>query len=103
MALLDDMKGILRVTEDEFEVEIEALIEGAKSELVRRGVKPSVIPSEGDDYVDPLVKNAIIFYCKSAFSFDNSDKTFFQSAFNRTVAGMLNSDDYNIAAAEEGE
>lgn len=98
MSLLDDMKGILRVTEDEFEVEIEALIDGAKAELVRRGVKPSVIPSGDDDDIEPLVKNAIIFYCKSAFSFDNTDKTFFQSAFNRTVAGMLNSDDYNVAA-----
>ena len=98
MALLDDMKGILRVTDDEFEVEIQALIDGAKAELVRRGVRSSVVQIEDDDELDPLVRNAVIFYCKSAFSFDNSDKTFFQSAFNRLVAGMLNSDDYNVAA-----
>ena len=100
MALLDDMKGILRVTDDEFEFEIEALIDGAKAELVRRGVRPSVVMVEDDDELDPLVRNAIIFYCKSTFSFDNSDKTFFQSAFNRLVAGLLNSDDYNVAAGE---
>ena len=98
MALLDDMKGILRVTDDEFEVEIQALIDGAKAELVRRGVRSSVVQIEDDDELDPLVRNAVIFYCKSAFSFDNTDKTFFQSAFNRLVAGMLNSDDYNVAA-----
>jgi len=64
MAILDDVKNALRVSDDGFNGEITRLINAAKSDL---GIAGVLVPSTLDD----IVTTAIIAYCK--FTFGNMD------------------------------
>lgn len=97
MSMLDDMKTVLRVSNPAFDVEVEMLIEAAKADMVRVGIEPAHIDSD-----DPLVKMAVACYCKSRFGFDEPHAEQYEAAYRQTVADMLNSSSYNIAA-EAGE
>ena len=68
MALIDDVKLILRISGATFNTEIADLILSAKADLGLTGIK--------DDFIldnDPLIKRAIITYCKANFGWDNPD------------------------------
>ena len=64
--MLEEVKKALRVTEKDFDTEIQLLIDAGESDLVTSGVASSNLDK-------PLVKQAIILYCKSLFGFDNAD------------------------------
>ena len=64
MALLDDVKGALRISGTAFDTEITGLINSAKSDL---GIAGVIVPSALDD----ICTTAIIAYCK--FMFGNID------------------------------
>lgn len=60
MLLLDEVKTALRVTEDVFNDRIESLINVARADLARAGITEAAAD-------DPLVKEAIITYCRATF------------------------------------
>lgn len=63
--MLNDIKNSLRVNGDDLNVEIQDLIDAAKADLILSGVhKDKVIDT------DPLIKRAIIVYCKANFGYD---------------------------------
>ena len=66
MALIDDIKKVLRVTTTSFDTEITDLINAAKLDLDITGVDTIV-------ETDALVKRAITLYCKANFGYDNID------------------------------
>ena len=72
--MLEEVKKALRITENEFNDEINGLIEAAKSDLETSGVASSNLEK-------PLSKQAIILYCKSLFGYDNSDADRFMEAY----------------------
>lgn len=72
--MLDEVKAALRITESDFDKEIEGLIEAAKGDLETSGVASSNLEK-------PLSKQAIILYCKSLFGYDNSDANRFMEAY----------------------
>ena len=88
MALSDDVKVALRVSSDVFNPEVDALIEAAKSDLLRVGVSPAML---SDASMDPLCKVAVILYCKAHFGYDNSEASRFQSSYRQIVMDILNS------------
>lgn len=64
--MLQDIKDALRVNGDDLNNEILDLIESAKADLILSGVnKDKVIDT------DPLIKRAIIVYCKANFGYDD--------------------------------
>lgn len=75
MALLADVKSVLRVNGTASDTEIQALIDAAKKELTESGVL-SVSES------DALTKIAIQEYCKAQFGYDNSESSRFMNNFN---------------------
>lgn len=75
MALLDDVKDALRISGTDLDTEILDLIEAAKADLALGGVL-SV------DETDPLIKRAIIVYCKSNFGWDNTEAERFQNSYD---------------------
>lgn len=85
MALLDEVKVVLRVTSDAFDTEIQGLIEAAKRDLNRVGVDEALVDS------DPLAKMAVVLFAKSRFGYDNSDASRFEDAYRQTVVDILNS------------
>lgn len=64
--MLQDVKDALRVNGEDLNNEILDLIESAKADLILSGVnKDKVIDT------DPLIKRAIIVYCKANFGYDD--------------------------------
>jgi len=92
VALLDDVKLALRIapSQTQFDREIEDLIAAAQGELVRAGVDPV----KAVDYADPLVKRAIITYCKAHFGWENADFERLDAAFWRLVEHLSLSAEY---------
>lgn len=82
------VKGALRVTTDAPGIlsEINNLIEAAKLDLQLAGIK----------YIedDPLIKRAIIFYCKGHFGFDNPEADRFLKSYEMLKQHLSLSGDY---------
>lgn len=98
MALLDDMKLVLRVSNAAYDDEVSMLIAAAKSDMVRVGIDPALIePEQGE--IAPLVRQAISCYCKAHFGWDNDEGARFDRSYRQTVTDLLNSS-ANIAAEE---
>lgn len=64
--MLEDVKTALRVSGDDLNLEIQDLIEAAKADLILSGVHESKVVD-----TDPLIKRAIIVYCKAHFGYDD--------------------------------
>lgn len=78
MTLLDDVKTALRITNAAFDTEILDLIEAARYDLILAGVTTL----KANDDTDPLIKRAIITYCKANFGYDNPDAERFQKSYD---------------------
>ena len=99
MALLDDVKLALRIApvQTQFDGEIEDLIAAAQGELIRAGVNPA----KAVDHADPLVKRAIVTYCKAHFGWENADYERLDAAFWRLVEHLSLSAEYR--APDQGD
>src|SRR5690606_8674158 len=91
MALLDDVKLALRISPGTaaYDDEVQDLIEAAKADLRLSGVDPAKL-----DELDPLIKRAIVTYCKANFGWDNPDADRLQRAYDLLKAHLTLSQDY---------
>lgn len=91
MALLSDVKTALRISETttDFDGEIQDLIDAAKTDLGLSGVM-----SEKVIDTDPLIKRAVIVYCKANFGYDNPDAERFHRAYDLLKTHLSLSVDY---------
>lgn len=64
--MLNDVKDALRISGDDLDTEIGDLIEAAKADLTLSGVLEAKIYD-----ADPLIKRAVIVYCKAHFGYDD--------------------------------
>lgn len=69
MAILNDVKQVLRITSTAFDAEIDDLIAAARQDLIISGIKQE----KANDDEDALIKQAIKTYCKANFGWDNPD------------------------------
>jgi uncharacterized phage protein (predicted DNA packaging) len=90
--LIIDCKTALRIsTNNELIVgEIEDLISAARQDLILSGI----LPSKANNDNDPLIKRAIIIYCKANYGFDNPDSEKLQNSYNLLKASLALSSDY---------
>lgn len=72
--MLDEIKNSLRITGNDFDTEINGLIEAAKEDLKTSGVASSNLDK-------PLSKQAIILYCKATFGYDNNEADRFMQSY----------------------
>ena len=91
MALLDETKIALRVTSTVYDTEIQSLIDAAKDDMKRVGVLETVVDATE---TSPLVKHAIICYCKAEFGFDNDEAERFQTTYRQCVMDLMNTQVY---------
>ena len=71
MPLLDDVKRALRISSSSYNDEVTDLIDAGKSDLRLAGI---YFKDETEELpLDPLVKRAVITYCKAYFGFENTD------------------------------
>lgn len=76
--MLDSVKQALRITNTAFDGEVRDLIDAARSDLMLSGVSPE----KANDDTDPLIKRAVIVYCKANFGLDNSEAERLQESYN---------------------
>lgn len=91
MALLDDVKAAVRVTSTNAGIvaEITDLINAAEYDLKNTGINI-------DDLDDPLIKRAIILYCKAHFGYNNPDAQRFGENYNSLKSHLAMSVDYVV-------
>jgi hypothetical protein len=94
MAILDDVKLSLRITNTAYNAEITDLINAAKGDLGLSGVLNSAIDT------DAMIKRAITLYCKAYFGFANADADRQIAAYNSLKNHLSLSADYAFFAVE---
>lgn len=87
--MLESVKLALRVTVSDFDEEIQDLIDAAKSDLSIAGV--DIINED-----DPLIRRAIITYCKANFGYDNPEAERFQQSYDMLKQHLSLSYDYRV-------
>ncbi len=65
--MLNDVKQALRITGNDFDLEVQDLIDAAKADLQLSGVSETKV----NDSTDSLIKRAIIIYCRAHFDYDD--------------------------------
>ena len=91
MALLDDVKAAVRVTSTNAGIvgEITDLINAAEYDLKNTGISI-------DDLDDPLIKRAIILYCKAHFGYNNEDADRLSANYESLKSHLAMSTDYVV-------
>lgn len=92
MALLDDVKTACRVTSTAFDTELNDLISSALMDLGIVDIQASLLVSENPT---PLIKQAVITYCKMNFGFQSNDYyTRLKASYDEQKAQLLMSSEY---------
>ena len=68
--MLEYVKTTLRIDDDDLDTEIQDLIDAAKADLQLSGVHKDKIVD-----TDPLIKRAVIVYCKAHFGYEDPKLT----------------------------
>lgn len=95
--MLDGVKLALRVTTNEFDTEIQELIDAAVADLALAGVSPE----KAQDMTDPLIKRAVITYCKAHFGYDNPDADRLQKSYDMLKMHLTLSTEYTGVVSDE--
>lgn len=92
MALLDDVKKALRISNAEYNTEVQDLIDSAKLDLKITGILDEKILD-----TDALIKRAISLYCKANFGYNNPDADRLSQSYDSLKIHLVLSGDYNGA------
>lgn len=100
MALLEEIKPILRISNTSMDLEVQDLIESAKMDLKISGINidKTVVINEVEE-IDPLIKRAIVLYCKGHFGYDNPDAGRFIESYEKLRDHLSLSTDYQVVVA----
>ena len=86
--MLDRVRRAVRIKSKAFDSELIDLIEAAELDLSIAGVKKI-------DDQDPLIKQAIVMYCKANFGLDNKDSEKYQAVYDNLKERLCLCGDYN--------
>lgn len=94
MALLDDVKGVCRVTSTAYDNELTDLINAGFADLGITDINPELLHTCQD--VPPLIKRAVLTYCKLNFGkLEDSVYDRYKASYDEQKAQLLMSSDYN--------
>ena len=88
-------KAAARLTTNHFDDELELLIAAAKDDLTRQGVDKGVVRYAKK----PLVKLAVVTYCKAHFGLDNPDSEKYRAAYQSMADELRKSAGYRSEAS----
>lgn len=92
-ALHDAVRQSLRISSPiAFLDEIQELIDSAILDLKTSGVKVDLKRAEDD----PLIRRAVITYCKANFGIDNKDSEKYEVAYEKLKNKLCLCGDYNV-------
>lgn len=96
--LLEDVKRSLRVEESESDLEIVDLIDAAMEDLKLSGVSAGKVVE-----TDPLIKRAVILYCKAHYGYEDVNMSNrFAEIYLSLKNHLVLSRDYSAYDAESG-
>ncbi len=87
--MLADVKDALRLSGTDLDIEVQDLIDAAKADLQLSGVHPDKI-----SITDPLIKRAIVVYCKAHFGWDNPEADRFAQSYTMLKQHLALSAEY---------
>lgn len=90
--MFESVKRALRVSHDLLDDEIRDLIDAARMDLVQSGVSSDKAGSEDD----PLIKRAVITYCKAHFGLSQVDSEKYQKSYEMLKNHLALAGDYNF-------
>ncbi|AZI46199.1 MULTISPECIES: head-tail connector protein [Bacillus] len=90
--MFESVKRSLRITHSFLDDEIHELVAAARQDLVQSGVSASKAESEED----PLIKRAVITYCKANFGLSNVDSEKYQRSYDMLKNHLALASDYNV-------
>lgn len=90
MAMLDDVKNVLRVSFTTHDAEITDLIAAARQDLLLSGV----LPAKANSDTDVLIKRCILLYCKTHFGWDNPEAEKFENSYHSLKRHLTLSEEY---------
>jgi uncharacterized phage protein (predicted DNA packaging) len=96
--LLPAVKTALRVSHNALDSEIDELISAARKDLYESGV--GEIASNATDNIDPLIKRAIIVYCKAQFLANDKNAERYQIAYDLMKTHLALASDYQDPVTE---
>ena len=94
MALIDDVKAACRVTVDSYNGELTDLIAAAFADLGITDISTALLVAADPD---PLIKRAVITYCKANFGYlDTAQYEKFKASYDEQKAQLLMSSGYTV-------
>lgn len=96
MVFIDDVKDAIRENGTASDMEISDLISAAKADLRLSGVHSIKV-----DETDPLIKRAIILYCKANFGYDEKSEKF-EKSYISLKNHLALSAEYTEVVVDEG-
>lgn len=88
--MLAEVKSALRVDGNEHDVEVQGLIDAAMADLALSGVEAS----KAKDTEDPLIKRAIIIYCRAHFDYDDKSADRLLMSYDMLKSHLTLAEDY---------
>lgn len=88
MALLDEIKTVLRIKGSAYDSEVQMHIAAAIADMKRVGISEDMLAEEE---LGALPKQAVAMFVKSRFGYDNDEASRFEEAYRQTVVDLLNS------------
>ena len=90
--MLDKVKAVLRIAVNDYDAEINRLIQAAFADLGIVNINPELLT--GDD-VNPLIERAVMTYCKMNFGYLGTDQYGkFKASYDEQKAQLLMSSTY---------
>jgi uncharacterized phage protein (predicted DNA packaging) len=97
MTILDDVKSALRVSGTAMDIEITDLISASLLDLKTSGIDAD---KTLESAMDPLIKRAVITYCKAYFGYDNPDADRLIQSYQMLKNHLSLSSEYRAAVVE---
>jgi len=88
--MLDEVRSALRVEGNEHDAEIQGLIDAAVADLTLSGVDPA----KAKAMTDPLIKRAVILYCRAHFDYADQSADQLLQSYQMLKAHLTLAEDY---------
>jgi uncharacterized phage protein (predicted DNA packaging) len=92
--MLTSVMIALRISHSQLNSEIEDLIMASRMDLIQSGIAKT----KAESNTDPLIKRAIITYCKANFIADRDEAERFQQSYDLLKTHLSLADDYREKA-----
>ena len=93
--MLEEVRSALRIEGHEHDAEIQDLLDAARADLILSGVSPQKANSNDD----PLIRRAIIVYCRAHFDYADDSAERLERSYEMLKSHLSLAEDYRAGEA----